>query len=210
MPAAAPNKSMNFWRSRSEVKSYIVGAARLARTLPAFLRARVTKPEADAEIERGIGERENRFLEAARDCIYGNPDSPYLKLLKLAGCELGDLRAEVRSRGLEAALAHLARAGVYLTDEELKGKKDVVRGGCSFRVRPADLELTDASAGFAIESSGTSNRPFRSLIRLDYLAARAYITAVFFSAHDLWSASHAVYDAILPGGGGVNNLLVYA
>ncbi|HKA34101.1 MAG TPA: hypothetical protein VKH64_12855 [Candidatus Binatia bacterium] len=192
------------------MKSYIVGAARLARTLPAFLRARVTKPEADAEIERGIGERENRFLEAARDCIYGNPDSPYLKLLKLAGCELGDLRAEVRSRGLEAALAHLARAGVYLTDEELKGKKDVVRGGCSFRVRPADLELTDASAGFAIESSGTSNRPFRSLIRLDYLAARAYITAVFFSAHDLWSASHAVYDAILPGGGGVNNLLVYA
>jgi hypothetical protein len=185
-------------------------AARLAQTLPAFLRARVTAQQAEAEIERGVREREKRFLESARDSIYGNSDSSYLKLLKNAGCELGDLQAEVRSRGLEAALKNLARAGVYLTDDELKGKKEVVRGGCSFRVRPADLELPDARPGFAIESSGTSNRPVRSQIRLDYLAARAYITAVFFSAHHLWSASHALYDAILPGGGGVNNLLVYA
>ena len=210
MPSSRPKKSMNFWRSRSEVKNYIRGAARLARTLPAFLCARITAPEAEAEIEGGIRDREKCFLESARDWIYGHSSSPYLKLLRHAGCELGDLRAEVRSRGLEATLENLARAGVYLTDDELKGKKEVVRGACSFRVYPADLELPNASAGFAIESSGTSNRPVRSQIRLDCLAARTYITAIFFSAHDLWSASHAFYDAILPGGGGVNNLLIYA
>ncbi len=193
-----------------KLTSDLRGAARLARSLPAFLRARVTARDAEAEIERGVREREKRLLESARDWIYGNSDSPYLKLLKHAGCEFADLEAEVGSRGLEAALENLARAGVYLTDDELKGKKEIVRGECSFRVRPADLELPDAPAGFAVESSGTGNRPVRSQIRLDYLAARAYITAVFFSAHDLWAASHALYDAILPGGGGVNNLLVYA
>jgi hypothetical protein len=192
------------------MRSYLLGAARLARTLPAFLRARVTAQQAEAEIERGVRERETRFLESARDWIYGNPDSPYLKLLTAAGCELADLQAEIRSRGLEATLGNLARAGVYLTDDELKGKKEVVRSGCSFRIRPTDLELPNSSPGFGIQSSGTTNRPVRSQIRLDYLTSRAYITAVFFSAHDFWSASHAVYDAILPGGGGVNNLLIYA
>ncbi|HEX2387244.1 MAG TPA: hypothetical protein VHL99_11805, partial [Candidatus Binatia bacterium] len=188
----------------------VASAARLARALPSFFRARVTLQEAEAAIERGIEDREKRFVQSARDWIYGNPKSPYLKLLKAAGCELADLRAEVLSRGLDATLEDLARAGVYLTDDELKGKKEVMRSGCSFRVRPKDLELPDASAGFAIQSSGTSNRPVPSQIRLDYLAARAYITAAFFSAHDLFAASHAVYDAILPAGGGVNNLLVYA
>jgi hypothetical protein len=186
------------------------GAARLTRGLPAFFRARVTLQQAEAAIERAMGDREKRFVESARDWIYGNPKSPYLKLLKAAGCELADLRAEVQSRGLDATLENLARAGVYLTDDELKGKKEVVRSGCSFRVRPTDLELPNSSPGFAIQSSGTSNRPVPSQIRLDYLAARAYITAVFFAAHELFAASHAMHDAILPAGGGMNNLLVYA
>jgi hypothetical protein len=34
--------------------------------------------------------------------------------------------------------------------------------------------------------------------------------AVFFAAHDLLSFSHAMYDAILPGEGGIHNLLSYA
>jgi hypothetical protein len=33
---------------------------------------------------------------------------------------------------------------------------------------------------------------------------------VFFSAHGLGDSAHAIYDAILPGGGGVNNLLIQA
>src|SRR6185295_5635051 len=119
MPAAPLKQSMNFWRSRSEVKSHIRGAARLARTLPAFLRARVTARDAAAEIERGVREREKRFLESARDRIYGNPNSPYAQLLKNAGCGFADLRADVENRGLETALENLARAGVYLTDDEL-------------------------------------------------------------------------------------------
>jgi hypothetical protein len=65
---------------------------------------------------------------------------------------------------------------------------------------PQGSRIAGRLAGFAIQSSGTSNRPVPSQIRLDYLAARAYITAAFFSAHDLFAASHAVYDAILPAG----------
>ncbi len=178
--------------------------------MPAFFRERVTVEQAEEAIKRGIGKREDRFLELARSWIYGNPRSPYLWLLQTAGCEFFDLQAQVRRDGLEAALEKLAREGVYLTEDEFKGKKEVARGGRSFLVRSADFESSGSPPGFTIQSSGTSNRPVRSQIQLDYLADRANITAVFFSAHDFFAASHAMYDAILPGGGGVNNLLVYA
>jgi len=194
----------------STVKEGLTGAYGLARALPAFFRERITVEQAEKEIKKALETREERFLELVRTRIYEHSASPYLKLLKIAGCELADLQTHVRRDGLEATLEKLAREGVYLTSDEFKGKKEVVRGGQSFRVRPKDFESSAWSPGFAIQSSGTSNQPVRSQINLDYLASRAYITAVFFSAHDFFGAAHAMYDAILPGGGGVNNLLVYA
>jgi hypothetical protein len=104
----------------------------------------------------------------------------------------------------------LAREGVYFTSEEFKGKKEVVRNGQSFRVTRKDFEPVNAAAGFVIQTSGTTNRPVQSTIHLGYLELRALGNAVFFSAHDLFSRVHAMCDAILPGAGGINNLLIYA
>jgi hypothetical protein len=71
--------------------------------------------------------------------IYGSPNSPYLKLLRHAGCDLSDLDRQVRRHGLEPTLAKLAGEGVYLTSDEFKGKSEVVRGKESFRVSPRDF-----------------------------------------------------------------------
>jgi hypothetical protein len=202
-----------FKKSYSQLRSDLKkakGTLTLAFSLREFLRDRITVERAKEEIKKALDRREENFLEVVQNRIYGDPSSPYLKLLKIAGCEFSDLRAYVHSHGLEETLERLAREGVYLTSDEFKGKKEVVRGGQSFRVSPKDFERSDSPLGFTIQSSGTSNRPIRSQTHLDYLAARTLITAIFFSAHSLFSYSHAMYDAILPGGGGVNNLLIYA
>jgi hypothetical protein len=101
--------------------------AAFAAALPKFLRERVTVQGAEEQIKRALNARADAFLSLARARIYDSPDSPYRPLLEHAGCEFSDLRTHVRRYGLEGTLEQLAREGVYLTSDEFKGKKAVVR-----------------------------------------------------------------------------------
>ncbi len=180
-----------------------------AHSLRGFFRERLTLQEAKQQIAKALEGREERFLELARREIYARPSSPYLKLLRVAGCEFADLQSHIHRDGLEKTLADLAKQGVYLTSDEFKGKKDVVRGRDSFKVSPDDFRRRCSPAGILTQSSGTSNPPLRSLRPLDWHAIGTLGLAVFFSAHNLFSYCHANYDAILPGSA-VNSLLHYA
>ena len=183
----------------------------LARAVPHFFSERVSPERAQEEIKQALASREQRFLALSREQIYGNPESPYLKLLRLAGCEFSDLRSEVHRCGLEQTLDRLAQEGVYLTSEEFKGKKEIVRGRQTLpRVSPSDLEQCHLPAGYQTQSSGTRNDPIRSFVSLDLLAIRTPATCVFFTAHDLFSHTQASYDAVLPASGGINMLMIYA
>ncbi len=64
---------------------------RFVRGLPALLRHRVAVQEARAVLQRRLARREIDFLALARATIYRHPRSPYRELLRLAGCEYGDL-----------------------------------------------------------------------------------------------------------------------
>ena len=186
------------------------GMLLLVADLRRFLRERMTLKQAEEEIKRAVDSRQENFLELLRTKVYERPSSPYLKLLKIAGCEYSDLRTEVRRYGLEEALHRLATEGVYLTSDEFKGKKEVVRGGQSFRVCPEDFATQGSGGGFVTESSGTRNQPVRSFGSLDWLAVRVSAIGIFLNAHNLLSDSHAVYEPILPTGTGINNLLYNA
>ena len=96
---------------------------------PRHLRRRITLPQAEEYIRTGLRDRAHNFLRIARDGIYGNPCSPYLSMLSLAGCEYGDLEASVHSNGLEPTLETLRNEGVYVTFEEYKGREPIVRSG---------------------------------------------------------------------------------
>ena len=205
-----PNTLKNYRQSGSDLKAGVKGTFNLARALPQFFRERITVQQAEEEIKRMLASREERFLELARSRIYHNPGSPYLKLLKIAGCEFADLQAHVSTHGLEATLERLAGEGVYLTADEFKGKKKVERGGKSFRVLTSDFEVQPSSPGFVSQSSGTNNQPLRYTYSLDLIRVLTFGQAVFLSAHDLFSYSHALYDAILPGIAAVSHLLYYA
>src|SRR3954470_19285134 len=167
-------------RSASKVKNALTAMYTLGRALPDFFRARVALPQAVEDVRAAMARRAETFLDLARSEIYADPASPYLRLLRVAGCGYDDLRAQVLGNGLEAALASLARAGVYLTTEEFKGKKDVVRGGVSFRVSPAQLQRRRGTPGLMVQTSGTSDKPVTTVASLSRLEFHVPAMAVFF------------------------------
>ena len=182
----------------------------LVAELRKFLHDRLTLEQAEERIKRTLESRAENFLDVIRTRVYEYPSSPYLRLLKVAGCEYSDLRTQVRRYGIEATLQRLAEEGVYLTADEFKGKKQVLRRGQSFHVCPKDFARQDWSGGFVAQSSGTTNQPVRFFGSLDWLSVRAPAIGVFLNAHNLLSASHAICEPILPTGTGINNLLYNA
>ncbi|MFN8522215.1 MAG: hypothetical protein U0821_03825 [Chloroflexota bacterium] len=102
--------------------------ARLARDLPRALRNPIARASAVADLRKRLAARESTFLRSVYVLVYRQPRSPYRALLAHAGCSLLDLRAVVNHEGLDAALARLATAGVYITFDEWKGRAEVRRG----------------------------------------------------------------------------------
>ena len=63
--------------------------ARFLWKLPLFLRHPISVEQARTALRERLERRDVGFLALARRTIYGNPRSPYLRLLALAGCEYG-------------------------------------------------------------------------------------------------------------------------
>src|SRR5688500_17959705 len=80
---------------------------RLARDLPGFLQSPITVEQALATVKRRLGTRRSRLVAMAESAIFGYPRSPYLKLLRAAGCEAGDFHDLADREGVEGALTRL-------------------------------------------------------------------------------------------------------
>jgi len=149
--------------------------------LKRFLKDDVITPErAEAEIKKTLENREKNFLALAKAEIYDRAQSPYLKLLQMAQCEYADLEQETRRNGIEATLKKLAGEGVYITSEEFKGKRPIVRGRVSYQVFPDDFSSLGSLPGIHSQSSGTKNKPIYSFVTLEWLRTRALVMSVFF------------------------------
>lgn len=161
----------------------VLGLYRLVRTPPAS--------DPDGEIRSQLENRERIFLDTVRRVIFANPENPYHRMFKMTGCRLEDLAEEVRRHGLETTLAAIHRQGVYLTHDEIKGKKPIVRSGegipsdeSSFLNPLASGLMESASSGSRSKGTrtrqSTRNQVYREnyevLIRREFgLAARAEI-----------------------------------
>ena len=125
-------------------------------------------------LERRFAERETNFVSMIRREVYGRPSNPYHNLLRAAGCEVGDVEALVRQRGLEAALTVLFSHGVYLAVDEFKGRRPVVRGATTIEIRPADLRNHGAAQHIPLQSGGSrGTRWGERLVRAGALAVGA-------------------------------------
>jgi hypothetical protein len=93
--------------------------------------------EAMAIVQERLSRREANFLAALDRGILGNPRSPYRALLDHAGLTTNDVRELLSREGLEGTLLELRRAGVYVSFEEFKGTKPIVRGSLTLETTPA-------------------------------------------------------------------------
>ena len=84
-----------------------VAFARFCAGLPGFFRQPLEPAECRSRIVDGLVDRETSFLRTIEHGIYAHPDSPYLRLLRHAGVELGDVHASVRETGIEGTLERL-------------------------------------------------------------------------------------------------------
>lgn len=173
-------------------------AARFFPRLPGFLRRPVDGAEARATVRARLANRVGDFVGLCRDLVYGNPASPYRALLAGAGCELGDLERLVRADGVEGALLTLWRQGVYMTVEEFKGRRPLVRGGRTIPVDPGRLVNPRAIVHVLGHSSGS--RGPRTVVPLDlgWVRDHAMSRRLVLEARDAIGWRHAVWGA--PGG----------
>jgi hypothetical protein len=177
-------------------------------SLALCLRRPVGLAEARAVLRRRLSNRSADFLLTVRRAVYEQPESPYLALLRQAGCELGDLAALVGHEGVEGALRALYRQGVYLTSAELKGRQPVMRGSVRLEASPARLRnpclggptpLAFGRAGHAGAGGPTYLGMFQDLA----VNARLYLNAL---GAERWT--HAIWGSL--GDTSLFNLLRYA
>jgi hypothetical protein len=182
--------------------------ARFLWRAPAFLRRPIARDEAQAGLRRRREGRERGFLELARRAVYGNTASPYRALLDHAGCELGDLEGLVQQDGVESALRALFRAGVYLTVDEFKGRRPIVRGHLSHRVDPAGFQNPRSSGHVPARSGASRSTGTAVLMDLDFIREGAEDTRLLFDAWGGIEWTRAVWQ--VPGSGAIARLLEYA
>lgn len=178
----------------ADLKMYV----RFAWGLRGFLKHTLTLEEAKTIIKKRMEERENNFLRLVRKGIFGYSKSPYLPLLKMAQCEMGDLENMVKSKGLEGTLHALREAGVYITFEEFKGREPIVRNGKVIPVKAHDFDNPYLSRYYHVETGGTTGAGTRVPLDLDHIAEQASFYMVAIDAHNLLYAPAICWYGLLP------------
>ena len=159
-------------------------------------------------IQHRLARREKDFLALAARFIYGRPASPYRRLLRLAGCELGDLERLVRQEGLEGTLRELLRRDVYLTVDEFKGRRPAVRGTTTIDVRPDLLRNPCAMSHALLQTGGSRGRSTPVPVDLAFVRDRAADATLVFAGWGGTSWRRAVWG--VPGGAATIHALEFS
>jgi hypothetical protein len=187
----------------SDIQMY----ARFAMGLRGFFKHKLTLAEARQIVEKRLAERENNFINLVAKGIFGNPNSPYLQLLRQADCELGDIRNTIKTRGLENTLLELKNAGVYLSFDEFKCRTPLVRNGKVIACKPQDFDNPYLSHYYQAESGGTTGAGTRVSIDLEFLADQTPLIMIASEAYGVLMSPTILWRGILPSQIGILNNL---
>jgi hypothetical protein len=177
------------------------GFAGFLAGLPAFVRQRISLDEARAIVLQRMRDREKNFLVTLERGVFANRRSPYRALLARAGCEPADLRAMVPASGIEGTLRTLRDAGVYVSFEEFKGQRPIVRDGREIPVRAEDFDNPHLTHFHAVGTGGSTGGSRRVLMDLEHLRARLPMLHLGDTFHGTAGIPTALWFEIPPGNG---------
>ena len=186
-----------------------IGAgARLISRMPAFLRRPVTTEESKQALARRLAQRPAIFLELMRHAVFEIPLSVNFQLFRHAGCELGDLEKLVHCEGIEGALGKLLRQGVFLTVDELKGRRPILRGSTTISLLSDSLSNPRGRVQFHGKSGGSRGGGTNVPIGLDGIRSVALNRHLALHGRGGLAWTHATWS--VPGGATITLLLRYA
>jgi hypothetical protein len=181
-----------------QVKMYL----RFVSGLRGFLKEPITLQKSREIIKQRLENREQNLLNIVKRAIYGNEHSPYLKLLKVVGCDYGDFEKMVCAEGIEPALRTLSEEGVYLSIDEFKGRQAVIRGRKVFKFRESDYDNPFLLHHLEARTGGSSGAGSRTFWDFDHIAlGRAAYTICLLDAYEALTAPMVIWASILPGWG---------
>lgn len=185
-----------------EITTYLKLSAALARWS-----RQAPEPDPRGLVLQTLERRAENFLSLMKAAVFRNPTNPFHSLFQWAGCACEDLAAMVRKDGLGAALEALYRAGVYLSHDEFKAKKPVVRGGRQLTVSSASL----ANPLFkgVVETSSSGSRSTGTITRrsLEYQRYREAQERVMTAGYESEGRALVMMGAILPATGALRRVL---
>jgi hypothetical protein len=179
--------------------------ARLLASLPWLVRLPMKGPAARAVLRSRRDSRAADFLALVRRAVFGHAQSPYRRLLALAGCTYDDLERMVVRDGVEATLARLAACGVFLTVDEAKGRRAVIRGSTTFDLDPATLANPLAASHVVYGSSGSRGPATTVSVDIRHFRDRAVNARLVLEAREGVGWQHALW--VVPGGAALVVLL---
>lgn len=172
-----------------------------------YFRQHLTLAQARAQVRERMAHRNENFLRVLERAVYGYPASPYLPLLKRAGCELGDVRGGVERDGIETTLRHLRKAGVFVTFSQFKGRAPLEVDGKIVASTAHAFDNPFGARAFVSESSGSSGQATHIAHDLEHQAATSAHHLLVRAAQNVTDAPFALWRGILPDGSGINNIL---
>ncbi len=182
-------------------------AARYAWGLNGYLLNTLTPAECRQMIGKQLMSREESFLSIAEKGIYSNPKSPYLRLLRHAGVEYGDLAALVRASGVEGSLERLYDAGIHVRLDEFKRRVPISRPGLEFAPGPHDFDNPLLSGQYSSRTSGSRGSVTRVIMDLDLLTHDAACHHLMFEAFGVGERPFGIWREVPPVTTGMNILL---
>ena len=115
----------------------------------------------------------------------------------------------ILSDGLEEALADLHRAGVYVTHDEFKGKKPILRSGQEIGCDANTFENPFASGWLETSSSGSRSAGTRTAVNTAQMLHREAYFHLAFLEWGFYQRVNFAVRPILPSGAGINSNLGY-
>jgi hypothetical protein len=178
---------------------------RLLWDLGPFLREPLTPEQCYQRARDGFARREDRFLASLDHGVFRVPSSPYKSLMEHAGADMGELRRSVREDGVEGTLSKLHQAGVYVTLDEFKGRKPIVRGGLTLETRSRDFDNPLTVRHFMAETGGSRSRGTRVYVDLAHYEQDAVYDYFFKKAFGLLDRPWGSWRTVPPHGAGIKS-----
>jgi hypothetical protein len=183
--------------------------ARLVSDLRDFTRTTITLEQSRQMISNRLQNREINFLNLVQKGIFQNHNSPYLKLLKTAGCDFSDIESMVKKEGIESTLQTLMAKGVYFSWEEFKGKCQTIRGSEKFDFSIKDFDNPYLPNTYQVRSSRSRSAGTRTAFDLKHVLDKTAYCLPALAAYNATNYPAGLWIPILPSSAGLNAILQF-